>query len=301
MHSGPRYLLVVLAVVVSGHYILSLTHDAYARHVPLAPRLAPRHRRAPGVLLRPRPRQPAPRQRDPYTLLNDEPFTGELKRRVSTVASGPVAYGLLRYSPTGSTRSALPVLAACADSPHPHTDCIKLHPEHIARDNALGFISNDGGETYWESACAQTRIRRTPPHAALGLGPALEAPTRGATRTACSPSVSRSRVPRSLVRDLPVLLLMSDDGGDVSLHVYVSDATHRMPRAQGGPRMRGARLAARGGHVQTPSGPDPDARSRSRSTELAARPRRCEDAARVRDKTCAPRAPRALEVPSSGG
>ncbi|KAJ7680118.1 glycosyl hydrolases family 31-domain-containing protein [Mycena rosella] len=31
----------------------------------------------------------------PYTLLNDEPFTDEFKRRVSAVASGPVAYGLV--------------------------------------------------------------------------------------------------------------------------------------------------------------------------------------------------------------
>ncbi|KAJ7680113.1 hypothetical protein B0H17DRAFT_1333842 [Mycena rosella] len=36
MHSGPRYPLVVLAVVVSGHYILSLTHDAYARATSLS-------------------------------------------------------------------------------------------------------------------------------------------------------------------------------------------------------------------------------------------------------------------------
>ncbi|KAJ7621661.1 glycolipid 2-alpha-mannosyltransferase-domain-containing protein [Mycena rosella] len=32
----PRYLLVVLAVVVSGHYILSFTHDAYARATSLS-------------------------------------------------------------------------------------------------------------------------------------------------------------------------------------------------------------------------------------------------------------------------
>ncbi|KAJ7678821.1 glycosyl transferase, partial [Mycena rosella] len=31
----------------------------------------------------------------PYTLLNDEPFMDQFKRRVSAVASGPVAYGLV--------------------------------------------------------------------------------------------------------------------------------------------------------------------------------------------------------------
>ncbi|KAJ7680143.1 glycolipid 2-alpha-mannosyltransferase-domain-containing protein, partial [Mycena rosella] len=127
MHSGPRYLLVVLAVVISGHYILSLTHEAYGRATSLSrlvsrPSTAvPQEYYSDRVELASRPRANATfvilaRNSDldstvrsvrevedrvntphhyPYTLLNDEPFTDELKRRVSAVASGPVAYGIV--------------------------------------------------------------------------------------------------------------------------------------------------------------------------------------------------------------
>ncbi|KAJ7680108.1 glycolipid 2-alpha-mannosyltransferase-domain-containing protein, partial [Mycena rosella] len=106
-------------VVVSGHYILSLTHEAYARATSFS-RLVSRPATAiPALASRPRANATFvilacnsdldstvrsvcevedrfnTRHHYPYTLLNDEPFTDEFKRRVSAVASGPVAYGLV--------------------------------------------------------------------------------------------------------------------------------------------------------------------------------------------------------------
>ncbi|KAJ7226807.1 glycosyltransferase family 15 protein, partial [Mycena pura] len=42
LHTAPRYLLIVLAVVISGHYILSLSHDAYGRATSISRLMRPR-------------------------------------------------------------------------------------------------------------------------------------------------------------------------------------------------------------------------------------------------------------------
>ncbi|KAJ7152368.1 alpha-1,2-mannosyltransferase [Mycena filopes] len=166
----------------------------------------------------------------PYVLLNDEVFTDEFKRRVSTVASGEVEYGqvprehwvqpdwidevratngrdqLVRenviYGGSVSYRNmcrfnsgfffrhplVLPYRWYWRIEPGVHFHCnlqfdpfiymeerdkvygftitmyeyhktiptlwghvrdfMKLHPEYVASDNAMGFMSDDGGETY---------------------------------------------------------------------------------------------------------------------------------------------------------
>ncbi|KAJ7074768.1 glycosyltransferase family 15 protein [Mycena amicta] len=268
MHSGPRYLLIVLAVVVSGHYILSLTHDAYGRATSISRLMRPRpdnsipdeyytHERINSELeIAARPRANATfvilarnsdmdntvrsvrriedrfntRHHYPFVLLNDEPFTDEFKRRVSAVASGPVMYGQVPkehwvqpdwidedratkgrdalvaenviYGGSVSYRNMCrfnsgfffkhPLMEnyrwywRIEPDVHFHCDInfdpflymqdrnkvygwtitmyefdktiptlwghvkdfVKLHPEHIAKDNALGFMSHDNGETY---------------------------------------------------------------------------------------------------------------------------------------------------------
>jgi alpha 1,2-mannosyltransferase len=113
MHTAPRYLLVVLAVVISGHYILSLTHDAYGRATSLSRLVGSRPVTAipleyytTPLELSHRPKANATfvilarnsdmdntvrsvrevedrfntRHHYPFTILNDEPFTDEFKR-----------------------------------------------------------------------------------------------------------------------------------------------------------------------------------------------------------------------------
>ncbi|KAJ6632176.1 glycosyltransferase family 15 protein [Mycena sp. CBHHK59/15] len=265
MHTATRYLLVVLAVVVSGHYILSLTHDAYGRATSLSHLIGRPNTNVPPQYYMPdnttldiahRPRANATfvilarntdldntvrsvremedrfnvRHHYPYVLLNEEPFTEDFKLRVSTVASGPVSFGLIPrehwvqpdwidedrakagrdqmvadgiiYGGSVSYRNMCrfnsgfffkhPLVQQFRwywrIEPDVHFHCdvkfdpflymqdqgkvygftitmyefektiptlwghvkdfIKLHPEHIAKDNALGFMSENGGETY---------------------------------------------------------------------------------------------------------------------------------------------------------
>ncbi|KAJ7666727.1 glycolipid 2-alpha-mannosyltransferase-domain-containing protein [Mycena polygramma] len=265
MPSAARYLLVIFAVVISGHYLLSLTHDGYGRSIS---RLmgAPSNNAVPpeyntrinsSLELAHRARANATfvilarnsdldntvrsvrevedrfntRHHYPFVLLNDEPFTDEFKRRVSAVASGSVEYGLVPrdhwvqpdwidedkatkgreqlvsenviYGGSVSYRNMCrfnsgfffrhPLVQKYRwywrIEPDVHFHCdvnfdpflfmqdrgkvygftitmyefdktipslwghvkdfIKLHPEHVAKDNAMGFMSDDGGETYW--------------------------------------------------------------------------------------------------------------------------------------------------------
>ncbi|KAJ7752429.1 glycosyltransferase family 15 protein [Mycena maculata] len=266
MHTTPRYLLVVLAVVISGHYILSLTHDAYGQATSISrlmngrpsQNVPPEYytRLNSSLELAHRPRANATfvilarnsdldstvrsvrevedrfntRHHYPFVLLNDEPFSDEFKRRLSAVASGPVSYGLVPkehwvqpdwidedratkgreqlvsenviYGGSVSYRNMCrfnsgfffkhPLVQnyrwywRIEPDVHFHCDVnfdpflymqdrnkvygftitmyefdktiptlwghvkdfMKLHPEHIANDNALGFMSDDGGETY---------------------------------------------------------------------------------------------------------------------------------------------------------
>ncbi|KAJ7666731.1 nucleotide-diphospho-sugar transferase [Mycena polygramma] len=93
MPSAARYLLVIFAVVISGHYLLSLTHDgANATFVILA-----RNSDLDNTVRSVREVEDRfnTRHHYPFVLLNDEPFTDEFKRRVSAVASGSVEYGLV--------------------------------------------------------------------------------------------------------------------------------------------------------------------------------------------------------------
>jgi alpha 1,2-mannosyltransferase len=116
MHTAPRYLLVIFAVVISGHYILSLTHDAYGRATSISRVFGPRPDNAipdeyntrvnSSLEIAHRPRANATfvilarntdldntvrsvrevedrfntRHHYPFVLLNDEPFTDEFKR-----------------------------------------------------------------------------------------------------------------------------------------------------------------------------------------------------------------------------
>ncbi|KAJ6456595.1 glycosyltransferase family 15 protein [Mycena vitilis] len=131
MPSAARYLLLILAVVLSGHYLLSLTHSGYGRATSISRLMASSsHNAVPpeyntrlnsSLELAHRARANATfvilarntdldntvrsvrevedrfntRHHYPFVLLNDEPFTDEFKRRVSAVASGPVEYGLV--------------------------------------------------------------------------------------------------------------------------------------------------------------------------------------------------------------
>lgn len=45
------------------------------------------------------------------------------------------------------------LLSLFTNPPTRSADFIKLHPEHIAPDNAMGFMSDDGGETYNKCHC----------------------------------------------------------------------------------------------------------------------------------------------------
>ena len=116
MHTAPRYLLIVLAVVISGHYILSLSHDAYGRATSISRLMRPRPdnsvppeyytRLNSSLQLSQRPLANATfvilarnsdldntvrsvrevedrfntRHHYPYVILNDESFTDEFKR-----------------------------------------------------------------------------------------------------------------------------------------------------------------------------------------------------------------------------
>jgi len=266
MHTAPRYLLVIFAVVISGHYILSLTHDAYGRATSISRVFGPRPDNAipdeyntrvnSSLEIAHRPKANATfvilarntdldntvrsvrevedrfntRHHYPFVLLNDEPFTDEFKRRVSAVASGPVFYGLVpqehwvqpewidedRATKGREQLVAENVIYGGSKSyrnmcrynsgfffkhplvqnyrwywriePDVHFHCdvnfdpflymqdrnkvygftitmyefertiptlwghvrdfMKLHPEHLPKDNALSFMSDDGGETY---------------------------------------------------------------------------------------------------------------------------------------------------------
>ncbi|KAJ7209380.1 alpha-1,2-mannosyltransferase [Mycena haematopus] len=263
--SRARYLLVLFAVVISGHYILSLTHDGYGRATSLSHKpspnkvpdeyntrtrlngsaldLANRKANAAFIVLarntdldmtvrsiRRMEDRFNTRHHYPYVLLNDEPFTDEFKRRVSAVASSLVEYGQVPkehwvqpdwIDEDRATRGRDQLVAEgviyggsvsyrnmCRFNsgfffrhplvqkyrwywriePDVHFHCdinfdpflfmqdrgkvygftitmyefdktiptlwghvkdfIKLHPEHVAPDNAMGFMSDDGGETY---------------------------------------------------------------------------------------------------------------------------------------------------------
>ncbi|KAJ7472203.1 glycosyltransferase family 15 protein [Mycena latifolia] len=262
--TSPRLVLVVLAVVLSGHYLLSLTHGGYARATDLSRLYKPRPVTAvpqeyhdTGTLeLAHRGRANATfvilarnsdldntvrsirevedrfntRHHYPFTLLNDEEFTDEFKRRVNAVASGTVSYGVVPrehwvqpdwidedratkgrdqlvaenviYGGSVSYRNmcrfnsgfffkhplVLQYRWYWRIEPDVHFHCdvtfdpflymqdqgkvygftitmyefdktiptlwghvkdfMKKYPQHIAKDNAMGFMSDDGGETY---------------------------------------------------------------------------------------------------------------------------------------------------------
>ncbi|KAJ6530310.1 glycosyltransferase family 15 protein [Mycena capillaripes] len=266
MPSASRYLLVIFAVVISGHYILSLTHETYGRATSISRLMGPRPenivppeyntRVNTSLEIAARPRANATfvmlarnsdldnavrsirrmedrfntRHHYPYVLLNDEPFTDEFKRRVSAVTSGPVSYGVVPrdhwvqpdwidedkatkgrdklvsenviYGGSVSYRNMCrfnsgfffrhPLIQnyrwywRIEPDVHFHCDInfdpflfmqdqgkvygftitmyefdktiptlwghvkdfMKLHPEYVAKDNALNFMSDDGGETY---------------------------------------------------------------------------------------------------------------------------------------------------------
>ncbi|KAJ7641749.1 glycosyltransferase family 15 protein [Roridomyces roridus] len=129
MPSAPRYFIAILAIVISGHYILSFTNGTYGRATSIS-RLMNGHKSQnvpqeyypalnTPLELSHRPNANATfvilarnsdldntvrsvrevedrfnvRHHYPFVILNDEPFTDEFKRRVSAVASGPVSYG----------------------------------------------------------------------------------------------------------------------------------------------------------------------------------------------------------------
>ncbi|KAJ7026979.1 glycosyltransferase family 15 protein [Mycena alexandri] len=273
MHSAPRYLLVVLAVVISGHYLLSVTTTSYPRFLassynaagpnPNAKNNVPDAYYYSQIINSTHTLELAERKRAnatfvilarnsdldstvrsvrevedrfnrrhgyPFVLLNDEPFTEEFKRRLNAVASGEVFYGQVPrehwvqpdwidedratkgreqlvadnviYGGSVSYRNMCrfnsgfffrhPLLQSFRwywrIEPDVHFHCdvnfdpflfmqdrgkvygftitmyefdktiptlwdtvkefMKLHPEHVAKDNAMGFMSDDGGETY---------------------------------------------------------------------------------------------------------------------------------------------------------
>ncbi|KAF7305353.1 Glycosyltransferase family 15 protein [Mycena chlorophos] len=268
MHTAPRYFLVVLAIVVSVHYILSFTHDGYGRATSISRFMRPRpdntvpdeyytnHLMNSSLHIASRGRANATfvilarnsdlentvrsirriedrfntRHHYPFVLLNDEPFTDEFKRRVSAVVSGQIMYGQVPrehwvqpdwidedlatkgrdalvadnviYGGSVSYRNMCrfnsgfffkhPLMEQFRwywrIEPDVHFHCdinfdpflfmqdrnkvygwtitmyefdktipslwghvrdfIKLHPEHIAKDNALGFMTHDNGERY---------------------------------------------------------------------------------------------------------------------------------------------------------
>nr|GAT53563.1 glycosyltransferase family 15 protein [Mycena chlorophos] len=268
MHTAPRYFLVVLAIVVSVHYILSFTHDGYGRATSISRFMRPRpdntvpdeyytnHLINSSLHIASRGRANATfvilarnsdlentvrsirriedrfntRHHYPFVLLNDEPFTEEFKRRVSAVVSGQIMYGQVPrehweqpawidedlatkgrdalvadnviYGGSVSYRNMCrfnsgfffkhPLMEQFRwywrIEPDVHFHCdinfdpflfmqdrnkvygwtitmyefdktipslwghvrdfIKLHPEHIAKDNALGFMTHDNGERY---------------------------------------------------------------------------------------------------------------------------------------------------------
>ncbi|KAJ7753985.1 glycosyltransferase family 15 protein [Mycena metata] len=270
MHTAPRYLLIVLAVVISGHYLLSFTTTSYPRFLsssnavnPNAKNTVPMEYYYSQVINSTHTLELANRKRAnatfvilarnsdldstvrsvremedrfnrrhgyPFVLLNDEPFTEEFKRRLNAVASGEVFYGQVPkehwvqpdwvdedratkgreqlvadnviYGGSVSYRNMCrfnsgfffhhPLLQSFRwywrIEPDVHFHCdvnfdpflfmqdrgkvygftitmyefdktiptlwetvkefTKLHPEHVVKDNALGFMSDDGGETY---------------------------------------------------------------------------------------------------------------------------------------------------------
>ncbi|KAK7039323.1 glycosyltransferase family 15 protein [Favolaschia claudopus] len=262
--SRSRYLLVIFAVVLSGHYILSFTSDGYGRATSLSRLTSPSQNRVPEEYnTRPKTELDMLQRRAnatfvmlarnsdldmavrsirrmedrfntrhhyPYVLLNDEPFTDEFKRRVSAVVSSEVQYGQVPrehwvqpewidedratkgrdqlvaenviYGGSVSYRNMCrfnsgfffrhPLMQnyrwywRIEPDVHFHCDInfdpflfmqdrekvygftitmyefdktiptlwghvkdfIRLHPEYVAKDNAMNFMSDDGGETY---------------------------------------------------------------------------------------------------------------------------------------------------------
>jgi hypothetical protein len=65
----------------------------------------------------------------------------------------------LSFSFSLSSYFLLPrLLSLLTNPPTRSADFIKLHPEHIAPDNAMGFMSDDGGETYNKCHCESFRF-----------------------------------------------------------------------------------------------------------------------------------------------
>ncbi|KAJ7276567.1 glycolipid 2-alpha-mannosyltransferase-domain-containing protein [Mycena rebaudengoi] len=124
--SSGRYLLIVL-IVLSGHFLLSLTHDAYARATSWSrlrqPTPIPQEYYTYNQTLDVKFRDKAnatfiilarnsdmdntvrsmrrmedrfnTRRHYPYVLLNDEPFTEEFMRRTRVIASGGIEFGTI--------------------------------------------------------------------------------------------------------------------------------------------------------------------------------------------------------------
>jgi len=63
-------------------------------------------------------------------------------------------YGSLgHFLPTGFTLSLYEYIETIPTLWDATKEFMKLHPEYIAKDNALGFLSDDGGETYNKCHC----------------------------------------------------------------------------------------------------------------------------------------------------
>lgn len=79
---------------------------------------------------------------DPFLVMQDQKkvygFTLSLYEYIETIPS-------LWATVKGGTFRHVPVLTL--------QDFIQQHPEHIAEDNAMGFLSDDGGETYNKCHC----------------------------------------------------------------------------------------------------------------------------------------------------
>ncbi|KAJ7680141.1 glycolipid 2-alpha-mannosyltransferase-domain-containing protein, partial [Mycena rosella] len=187
----------------------------------------------------------------PYSLLNDEPFTDEFKRRVSAVASGPVAYGLVPREHwvqpdwIDEERATKGRAQLVADNVIYGGSC---RYRNMCRYNSGFFFRHPLVEQYRWYWRIEPRVRRCSPSSHRALTPHTRTQTSSSFTPSTSPATTAAtrtcHCESFFASPLHATCSTSPPASRAYRYVYASDAPHRMPHAQGGPRMRGRRALA---------------------------------------------------------